>query len=68
MSERCQFYRTEFKITRENAQHPGAREFAPKRVAVSYCAHAQSPVPKGANKALSCGGDLAKCLIPGAVV
>ncbi|MDZ4094333.1 MAG: hypothetical protein U1D35_05415, partial [Paracoccaceae bacterium] len=42
MSERCSFYRTEFKISRANAQHPGAREYAPKRMSVPFCAHAAS--------------------------
>lgn len=60
---KCQFYRTEMKVQRTNAHYPGAREFAPKRVAVPYCAHAASVVPKGSAKVLDCGGDLAKCLI-----
>lgn len=63
MNERCSFYRTEFKISRANAQHPGAKEYAPKRMAVPFCAHAASVVPKGSDKVLGCGGDLAKCLI-----
>jgi len=63
MSERCSFYRTEFKISRANAQHPGAREYAPKRMSVPFCAHAASIAPKGADKPLACGGDLAKCPI-----
>lgn len=63
MSERCTFYRTEIKISRANAHHPGAKEFAPKRTAVPFCAHAASVVPKGSDKVLTCGGDLAKCLI-----
>ncbi|MDO8328506.1 MAG: hypothetical protein Q7T28_16395 [Cypionkella sp.] len=48
---------------RANAHYPGAKEFAPKRVAIGWCAHAASPAPKGAQKPLTCGGDLAKCLI-----
>jgi len=60
---KCQFYRTEMKVQRTNAHYPGAREFAPKRVAVPYCAHAASVAPKGSARQLECGGDLAKCLI-----
>jgi len=60
---KCQFFRTEVKVQRENATHPGAREFAPKRVAVAWCAHAASIAPKGSDKPLGCGGDLAKCPI-----
>ena len=63
MSERCKFYRTEIKVSRDNATHPGAPERAPKRVTVAFCAHAASPAPKGSGKALVCGGDLAKCPI-----
>jgi len=63
MSERCTFYRTEIKISRANAHHPGAKEYAPKRTAVPFCAHAATVVPKGSGKDLGCGGDLAKCLI-----
>ena len=59
----CQFYRTEFKVERANAHYPGAKEFAPKRVATPYCAHAASIAPKGKFKPLACGGDLAKCPI-----
>ena len=53
MSERCTFYRTEIKISRANAHHPGAKEFAPKRTAVPFCAHAASLVPKGSDKVLT---------------
>ena len=60
---KCQFYRTDMQVQRTNAHYPGAKEFAPKRVAVPYCAHAVSVVPKGSAKLLDCGGDLAKCLI-----
>ena len=60
---KCQFYRTDMQVLRTNAHYPGAKEFAPKRVAVPYCAHAASVVPKGSAKLLDCGGDLAKCLI-----
>ena len=60
---KCQFHRTEMQVQRTNAHYPGAKEFAPKRVAVPYCAHPASVVPKGSAKSLNCGGDLAKCLI-----
>lgn len=60
---KCQFYRTEMKVQRTNAHYPGAKEFAPIRVAVAYCAHVASIRPKGGAKLLECGGDLAKCLI-----
>ena len=60
---KCEFYRTEMQVQRANAHYPGAKEFAPKRVAVGWCAHAASPVPKGSAKVLTCGGDLDKCLI-----
>lgn len=60
---KCEFYRAEMQTQRANAHYPGAKEFAPKRVAVGWCAHATSPVPKGSPKVLTCGGDLAKCLI-----
>ena len=60
---KCQFFRTEFQVQRANATHPGAREFAPKRVAVPYCAHPASIAPKGSGKPLTCGGDLAACVI-----
>lgn len=63
MSERCTFYRTEFKVLRTNAHRPGAREFAPQRVMVPYCTHAASIAPKGSDKPLGCGGDLGKCPI-----
>lgn len=63
MTERCSFFRTEFKVNRNNAHRPGAREFAPQRVAVPFCAHSASPAPKGSGKTLHCGGDLAKCPI-----
>lgn len=63
MSERCKFYRTEFKVSRANAIRPGAPERAPTRVSVAFCAHPESPAPRGAGKALACGGDLAKCPI-----
>ena len=60
----CQYYRTEIRVERANAHYPGAKEFAPKRVPTPYCAHAASVAPRGKGKVLSCGGDLAKCLIP----
>lgn len=60
---KCEFYRTEMKVQRANAHYPGAKEFAPKRVAVGWCAHVASVAPKGSAKVLDCGGDLAKCLI-----
>ncbi|KAF0175508.1 MAG: Uncharacterized protein FD162_479 [Rhodobacteraceae bacterium] len=60
---KCEFHRTEMQTQRANAHYPGAKEFAPKRVAIGWCAHAASPAPKGAQKPLTCGGDLAKCLI-----
>lgn len=60
---KCEFYRTEMQVQRANAHYPGAKEFAPKRVAVGWCAHAASPAPKGSAKVLTCGGDLDKCLI-----
>lgn len=60
---KCEFFRTEMKVERANAHRPGAREFAPKRVAVPYCIHAASIAPKGAGKDLGCGGDLGKCPI-----
>lgn len=63
MSERCKFYRTEFKVVRANAHRPGAREVAPQRLAVPYCAHQASIAPKGGDQPLACGGDLAKCPI-----
>ncbi|HEX9856961.1 MAG TPA: hypothetical protein VGA75_01300 [Paracoccaceae bacterium] len=63
MSERCKFYRTEFRVLRANAHRPGAMERAPKRVGVAFCAHAASPAPRGSDKALGCGGDLGKCPI-----
>jgi hypothetical protein len=60
---KCQFYRTEMKVERSNAHYPGAKEFAPRRVAVPYCVHAASIAPKGSAKPLNCGGDLGKCPI-----
>ncbi len=60
---KCQFYRVEMKVERSNAHYPGAKEYAPKRVAIGWCAHAASPVPKGSARVLGCGGDLAKCPI-----
>lgn len=60
---KCEFFRTELRVERANAHYPGAKEFAPKRVAVGWCAHAASVVPKGSQKPLTCGGDLDKCLI-----
>jgi hypothetical protein len=60
---KCQFYRTEFKIERANAHFPGAKEFAPKRIAVPFCTHAASIAPKASGKPLTCQGDLAKCPI-----
>ena len=60
---KCQFYRTEMKVQRSNAHYPGAKEFAPRRVAVPYCVHMASIVPKGSAQPVNCGGDLAKCPI-----
>lgn len=60
---KCQFYRTEMTVQRANAHYPGAKEFAPKRIAVAYCVHPASIAPKRGAKLLECGGDLAKCLI-----
>ncbi len=60
---KCQFYRSEMKVERTNAHYPGAKEFAPRRVAVPYCIHPASVASKGSGKPLNCGGDLAKCLI-----
>jgi hypothetical protein len=60
---KCQFYRTEMKVERANAHYPGAKEFAPRRVAVPYCIHTASITPKGSSKPLNCAGDLSKCLI-----
>ena len=60
---KCTFYRTEFRVQRANAHRPGAREFAPQRMAVPFCAHPASIVPKGSDRPLTCGGDLARCLI-----
>lgn len=59
----CAFYRTEMVVQRSNAHYPGAKEFAPKRIATPYCAHASSINRKGSGKALTCGGDLAQCAI-----
>lgn len=60
---KCQFYRVETKVQRTNAHYPGAREFAPQRVAVAYCVHPVSVAPKDGAKVLNCRGDLAACLI-----
>ena len=60
---KCQFYRSEMKVERANAHYPGAKEFAPRRVAVPYCLHPASPSPKGTAKPLICKGDLAQCPI-----
>lgn len=60
---KCQFYRTEMKVERSNAHYPGAKEFAPRRVAVPYCVHAASIAPKASGKALNCRGDLTLCPI-----
>ncbi|MDT8857290.1 hypothetical protein RNZ50_20070 [Paracoccaceae bacterium Fryx2] len=66
MNERCTYHRTEYKVTRANAFRPGAREVAPQRIAVPFCAHpTQSPAPRGSGKPLTCGGLVPKCLIPG---
>lgn len=68
---KCQFYRTEMVTSRAHAAHSGRREPPPQRTLAGYCAHAESPVDRtkavtvlGGAKMLTCGGDLAKCMIP----
>jgi hypothetical protein len=67
---KCEFYRTEIKMVRADNVHGGRAANPPKRVALPWCAHAASPVPRqvasaaaGGAKLLACGGDLAVCPI-----
>ncbi len=69
--EKCQFYRTEMVTARAHAAHSGRREPPPQRRLAGWCAHIASPVTRnqavtvlGGSSLLTCGGDLAKCLIP----
>ncbi len=68
---KCQFYRTEMVTSRAHAAHSGRREPPPQRTLAGYCAHAFSLVDRtkavtvvGGAKMLTCGGDLARCMIP----
>ena len=68
---KCQYYRTEMVTSRAHAAHSGRREPPPQRTLAGWCAHPSSPVDRlravtvqGGAKLLTCGGDLAKCLIP----
>ena len=68
---KCEFYRTETVTMRGHAAHTGRREPPPQRVVAGYCLHSFSPVSRvkavtemGGARLLTCGGDLAKCLIP----
>ncbi len=68
---KCEFYRTEMVTSRAHAAHSGRREPPPQRTLAGWCAHAASPVDRtkavtvmGGAKLLTCGGDLAKCMIP----
>lgn len=68
---KCEFYRTEMVTSRAHAAHSGRREPPPQRTMAGWCAHEFSPVTRvqavtvqGGAKLLTCGGDLAKCLIP----
>ena len=68
---KCEFYRTEMVTSRAHAAHSGRREPPPQRTLAGYCTHAASVVDRtkavtvmGGAKMLSCGGDLAKCMIP----
>lgn len=68
---KCQFYRTEMVTSRAHAAHSGQREPPPQRTLAGYCTHAASVVDRtkavtvlGGAKLLTCGGDLAKCMIP----
>ena len=68
---KCPFYRTEMVTARAHAAHSGRREPPPQRRLAGWCAHPASPVTRiqavtvqnGATL-LTCGGDLARCLIP----
>ena len=68
---KCEFYRTEMVTARAHAAHSGRREPPPQRTLAGYCTHAASVVDRskavtviGGAKLLTCGGDLAKCMIP----
>ena len=68
---KCQFYRTEMVTSRAHAAHSGRREPPPQRTLAGYCVHAFSPVDRtkavtvlGGARLLTCGGDIAKCMIP----
>ena len=66
-----EFYRTETVTARAHAAHSGRREPPPQRTLAGYCAHSASVVSRlqavtvvGGAKMLTCGGDVAKCMIP----
>ena len=68
---KCEFYRTEMVTSRAHAAHSGRREPPPQRTLAGYCVHAASVVDRtkavtvmGGARMLTCGGDLAKCMIP----
>ncbi len=68
---KCQFYRTEMVTSRAHAAHSGRREPPPQRSLAGFCTHDASPVDRtkavtvmGGAKMLTCGGDIAKCMIP----
>ena len=68
---KCEFYRTEMVTARAHAAHSSRREPPPQRTLAGYCAHASSPVDRlkavtvmGGARLLTCGGDVAKCMIP----
>ena len=68
---KCEFYRTEMVTSRAHAAHSGRREPPPQRTLAGYCTHAASVVDRskavtvmGGARMLTCGGDLAKCMIP----
>ncbi len=67
---KCEFHRTEMVTSRGHAAHSGRREPPPQRTLAGYCAHAASPVDRlkavtvmGGARMLTCGGDVAKCMI-----
>lgn len=67
---KCEFHRTEMVTSRGHAAHSGRREPPPQRTLAGYCAHAATPVDRlkavtvmGGARMLTCGGDVAKCMI-----
>lgn len=67
----CEWYRVHPLTIKSNEVKPTMQRAAPQVLHVPWCAHAQSPAPgnrvttPGAGTRLQCGGDMARCQIPG---